>query len=81
MLRMGLADSPGLQLMNRIASRVEVVMMGDLRQLGGMAAPLALMVFGPAQELTLWTALASGVGREGNGGHWIGLEHLTTAQL
>ncbi len=78
---MGLANSPGLQLMNGIASRVEVVMSGDLGQLGGMAATLALVVLGPAQKLTLWTALASGVGREGNGGHGIGLRNLTTTQL
>ncbi len=78
---MGLANSPGLQLMNGITSRVEVVMAGDLGQLGGMAAALALVVFGPAQKLTLWTALASGVGGEGNGGHGIGLGNLTTTQL
>lgn len=59
---MGLTQGPGLQLMHGIASRVEVMVAGDLRQFGRMAAPLTLVLFSPAEELGLGSQLAGCIG-------------------
>lgn len=66
---MGLAHGPGLQLMHRIARWVEIVVPGDLGQLGAVATTLALVGFGPAQEFALRPQLASGIGRKGDDRH------------
>lgn len=78
---MGLAYRPGLELVHGITSRIEIVVTGDLGQLGSMAAALALVFCGPAEKLTLGATLASGIGGKGNGRHEISPENLTPSTL
>lgn len=63
---MGLAHGPGLELMRGITRGVQVVVLGDLGELGAMAALVTLMMNGPGQKLPPWTGLAGGIG----GRHW-----------
>ena len=65
-----LARGPGLQLMHRIAGGVEVMVLGDLGQLSGMAPALSLVLERPGLEFRIrtprgWPVLICSIGWQG----------------
>ena len=49
----GLAPGPGLHLVHRIAGWIEVVMVGDLGQVSGMASVVACVLLAPGLEFRI----------------------------
>ncbi len=53
-LRPSLAGCPGLQLVHGIPSRIEVMVVNDLGQLGRVAAVVTGMLQAPGLEFRIW---------------------------
>lgn len=66
---MGPAHGPGLQLVNGITGRVEIVVAGDLGQFRGMPHTLPLAGSGPGLKFTSRTSLAGRIRGKGDDRH------------